>query len=80
MRLMDVITAYLYGELDTEIYMKVPEGLKSPETTNKSRGYINNVICPCVFIKKSNSGFAIMAVYVDDMNLVETPEEANKTA
>ena len=33
MRLMDVITAYLYGELDTDIYMKVPEGLKLPETT-----------------------------------------------
>ncbi|KAM2294258.1 hypothetical protein ACFX1S_034183 [Malus domestica] len=42
-------------------------------------GYTNNVICPCVFIKKSNSGFAIVAVYVDDMNLVETLEELNKT-
>jgi hypothetical protein len=26
MQLMDVVTAYLYGELDTEIYMKVPDG------------------------------------------------------
>ncbi|KAM2154162.1 hypothetical protein ACFX1Q_046020 [Malus domestica] len=42
--------------------------------------YANNVICPCVFIKKSNIGFAIVAVYVDDMNLVGTPEELNKTA
>ncbi|KAM2792524.1 hypothetical protein PS2_004168 [Malus domestica] len=42
-------------------------------------GYINNVICPCVFIKKSNSGFAIVAVYVNDMNLVGTPEELHKT-
>ena len=24
-QLMDVVTAYLYGDLDTEIYMKVPE-------------------------------------------------------
>ena len=31
MRLMDVVTAYLYGSLDTDIYMKVPEGLKMPE-------------------------------------------------
>ena len=30
MRLMDVLTAYLYGSLDTEIYMKVPEGLNLP--------------------------------------------------
>ncbi|KAB2634611.1 hypothetical protein D8674_038086 [Pyrus ussuriensis x Pyrus communis] len=43
-------------------------------------GYTNNVIFPCVFIKKSNSRFAIVAVYVDDMNLVRTSEELNKTA
>ena len=42
--------------------------------------YINNAICPCVFIKKSNYGFAIVAVYVDDMNIVGTREELNKTA
>ena len=109
---MDVIIAYLYGKLDTDIYMKVPEGLKLPETTNKPWGmlsiklkrslyglkqsgwiwynrlseylikerYINNVICPCVFIKKSNSGFAIVAIYVDDINLVGTPKKLNETA
>ena len=37
MRLMDVITAYLYGELDTDIYMNVPGRLKLPETTKKPR-------------------------------------------
>jgi hypothetical protein len=30
MRLMDVMTAYLYGDLDCEIYMKIPEGFKLP--------------------------------------------------
>ncbi|KAM2349142.1 hypothetical protein ACFX1X_012683 [Malus domestica] len=44
------------------------------------KGYTNNVICPYVFIKKSNTGFTIVALYVDDMNLVGTPEELNKTA
>ena len=29
-------------------------------------GYMNNLICPCIFIKKSETGFAIIAVYVDD--------------
>ena len=38
-------------------------------------GYANNPICPCIFIKKSETGFAIMDVYVDDLNLVETLEE-----
>ena len=30
MQLMDVVTAYLYGSLDSEIYMRVPKGLKIP--------------------------------------------------
>ena len=28
MRLMNVITMYLYGSLDKDIYMKIPEGFK----------------------------------------------------
>ena len=43
-------------------------------------GFENNPICPCVFIKKSESGFAIVAVYVDDLNLVGTLEELTKIA
>ena len=31
MRLMDVMIAYLYGKLDNDIYMRVPEGLKIPK-------------------------------------------------
>ena len=42
-------------------------------------GFENNSICPCVFIKKSESKFAIFAVYVDNLNLVGTPEELTKT-
>ena len=43
-------------------------------------GFENNQICPYVFIKKSESGFAIVAVYVNDLNLVGTLEELMKTA
>ena len=42
-------------------------------------GYVNNPICPCIFIKKSEIGFAIIALYVDDLNLVETLEELTRT-
>ncbi|KAM1654459.1 hypothetical protein ACFX14_006944 [Malus domestica] len=45
-----------------------------------SHGYVNNELCSCVFIKKSHSSFAIIAVYVDDMNLIETPEELVRIA
>ena len=42
-------------------------------------GYVNNSICLCVFIKKIAIGFAIIVVYVDDLNLIGTPEELIKT-
>nr|GEY34261.1 putative copia-like polyprotein [Tanacetum cinerariifolium] len=31
MRRIDVVTAYLYGSLDSDIYIKIPEGFKMPE-------------------------------------------------
>ena len=34
MRLMDVITTYLYGSIDNDIYMKIPEGFKLLEANN----------------------------------------------
>ena len=41
-------------------------------------GYVNDVICPYIFIKKSKSGFVVIAVYVDDLNIIGTPEENTK--
>ncbi|KAM1332925.1 hypothetical protein ACFX2F_009028 [Malus domestica] len=40
-----------------------------------SQGYVNNKLCPSVFTKKPHSKFTIVVVYVDDMNLIETPVE-----
>ena len=37
-------------------------------------GYANNHICLYIFIKKSETGFSIIVMYVDDLNLVETPK------
>ena len=42
-------------------------------------GYVNNSIFPYVFIKKVAIGFAIIAVYVDDLNFIRTPKELIKT-
>ena len=41
--------------------------------------YMNNPICLCIFIKKLETRFAIIVVYVDDLNLVGTPEELTRT-
>ena len=110
---MDVVIAYLYGSLDNDINMKIPErykmleiysstsqimysiklqrslyGLKQsgckwynrPSEYFLKEGFENNPIFPCIFIKKSKFGFVIVAVYVDDLNFVGTPEELTKTA
>ena len=36
MRLMDVVTAYLYGDLDIEIHMKILKGFPLPEAKPRS--------------------------------------------
>ncbi|TPX47662.1 DNA-directed DNA polymerase [Synchytrium endobioticum] len=43
---MDIQTAYLYGELSEEIFMKVPEGLKTPTQMEN----------PCIKLQKSIYG------------------------
>ena len=44
-------------------------------------GYVNNPICPCgVINKKTTIGFAIITVYVDDLNLIGPHEDLIKIA
>jgi hypothetical protein len=49
MQLMDVVTAYLYGSLDTDIYMKVPDGIPIPNPKASCGTY-------CVKLNKSLYG------------------------
>ena len=49
MQLMDVVTAYLYGSLDSDIYMKVPDGISVPNKSAKHNMY-------CVKLNKSLYG------------------------
>ena len=44
------------------------------------KGYKNDELCPCVFIKRTSSGFTIIAVYVDDMNIIGSADEIKETA
>jgi hypothetical protein len=109
MQLMDVVTAYLYGSLDSDLYMKVPDGISKPDSKAnlhmfcvkfqkslyglkqsgrmwynrlslfpKNKGYINNDDCPCVFIKKTTTGFSIVYVHVDDINIIGNEHDINE--
>jgi len=49
MQLMDVVTAYLYGSLDSDIYMKVPDGIPIPNPKASRNTY-------CVKLNKSLYG------------------------
>jgi len=49
MQLMDVMTAYLYGSLDSEIYMKVLDGISVPNSSANCNMY-------CVNLKRSLYG------------------------
>jgi hypothetical protein len=35
-----------------------------------NKGYLNSDDCPCVFIRKSSTGFDIISVYVDNLNII----------
>jgi transposase InsO family protein len=111
MQMMDVVTAYLYGHLDKEIYMKAPEGLElSSYSTNFERpvvklqraiyglkqagrmwysrlskyltdhGFNTNELSPCIFIKTIKQEFVLIAIYVDDLNLIGTAKAVDDAA
>jgi len=42
------------------------------------KGFSNNDDCPCVFIKKSLSGFCIISVYVDDLNIIGSTRDIDE--
>jgi len=41
---------------------------------------MNNEDCPCVFIRKSNKGFYIISVYVDDLNIIGTTKDIEEAS
>lgn len=104
--LLDVVTAYLHGNLDTTLHLTPPPGfLKSIPHPKPgkftglrickalyglkqsgrawyhhlchfliSQGFTYNNTLPCIFTYSTESGFVILAVYVDDLNILGTPE------
>ena len=43
LHLIDVVTTYLYGFLNNDIYMKLPKGFQMPEITNSKHCSIYSI-------------------------------------
>ena len=50
MRLMDVVTTYLYGSLDANVYMKIPEGFTLPEAIIQNHGACIQLSCKDLYM------------------------------
>jgi hypothetical protein len=53
LQLMDVMTAYLYGSLDSDIYMKVSDGISIPNTNANHNMYCVKLIKALYILKQS---------------------------
>lgn len=42
-------------------------------------GYVNNLVCPCIFIENTTSRFVIITVYIDVLNIIRNKEEIRKS-
>src|SRR5207244_2956315 len=42
------------------------------------KGYSKNDDCPCIFIKKSSTGFCIISVYVYDLNIIKNTQDIDE--
>jgi hypothetical protein len=52
-QLMDVVTAYLYGSIESDIYKKVPVGISIPNTNAKHNMYCVKLIKSLYGLKQS---------------------------
>jgi hypothetical protein len=72
---MDVVTAYLYGSLDSDIYMKVPNGIPIPNMHANRNMYCVQLVKSLYGLKQSermwynrlkefllNKGYSVMMI------------------
>ncbi|GJZ89289.1 putative ribonuclease H-like domain-containing protein [Tanacetum coccineum] len=63
---MDVISSFLYGTIDEEVYVSQPPGFVDPKFPKKSE-YKRGTIDKTLFIKKDKNDIMLVQVYVDDI-------------
>ncbi|GJW93346.1 putative ribonuclease H-like domain-containing protein [Tanacetum coccineum] len=69
---MDVKSAFLYGQIEEEVYVCQPPGFEDPDHPDKVlRGKINQTL----FIKRQQGHILLVQIYVDDIIFGSTKKE-----
>ncbi|GAA5955312.1 hypothetical protein JCM21900_003041 [Sporobolomyces salmonicolor] len=63
----DVDKAYLHADLNEELYMRVPDGVDSPDWDGKVLKYGRTISNICVYIRREGGNYHYIALYVDDL-------------
>ncbi|GAA5917031.1 uncharacterized protein JCM6883_003928, partial [Sporobolomyces salmoneus] len=63
----DVDKAYLYGKLEEELYMRVPDGIDGGDYAEKALGYKQTISVACVYVRNEGGTYHYIPLYIDDL-------------
>ena len=73
-KVVDIDNAFLNGDLEHEIYMKIPEGYDEVINQGVDKGFKLGEADPCMLYKEYEKGVCIIIIYIDDQSIIGKEE------